>query len=84
MCSTASCLCLANKSSQERKVIQVNLMDPEMENSSEPKKKKPGLSLSLKKRFGESVASSLPELTTPTVPSNMKKNTCWAIKNFRD
>ena len=59
-------------------------MDPEKENSSEPKKKKPRLSLSLKKRFGESVASSLPELTTPTVPSNTKKNTCWAMKNFRE
>ena len=58
-------------------------MDPKKENSSQPKKK-PRLSLSLKKRFGESVASRLPELTTPTVPSNTKKNTCWAIKKIRE
>ena len=67
-----------------RKVIQVNLMDPAKVNSSEPTKKKPQLSLSLKKRFGASVASSFPELTTPVAPSNTKKNTCWTMKNFRE
>ena len=53
--------------------------------SEEPVKKKPRLSLSLKKRrFGESVSENLTELTKPIVPKNTTKNTSWAIKNFND
>ena len=51
----------------------------------QPVGKKPRLSLSLgKRRFGESVSSNLLELTTPVVPNNTKKNTLWAMRNFRE
>ena len=56
------------------------------QHSEEPVKKKPRLSLSLKKkrRFGESVSGNLHDLTKLVVPDNTKKNTSWAWKNFNE
>ena len=43
------------------------------------------LPLSLKKqRFRDSISKNLAELTTPVVPENTRKNTTWALRNFRD
>ena len=56
------------------------------QHSEEPVKKKPRLSLSLKKkrRFGKSVSGNLHDLTKPVVPDNINENTSWAWKNFND